>query len=91
MHLFDDGWSSAIRSSPIRSASALLPDAKLTPWPKDLQQWEALSWDEKKLFIKQADVFGVYLAYTDYEIGRVIQAVEDMGKLNDTLIMYIGC
>ena len=33
---------------------------------------------------------GAYLAYTDHEIGRVIQAVEDMGKLNDTLIMYIS-
>ena len=65
-------------------------DAKLTPWPKDLPEWDTLSWDEKKLFIKQADVFGAYLAYTDHEIGRVIQAVEDMGKLNDTLIMYIS-
>ena len=36
------------------------------------------------------NVYGAYLAYTDYEIGRVIQAVEDMGKLNDTLIMYIS-
>ena len=49
-----------------------------------------MSWEEKKLFIKQADVFAAYLAYTDHEIGRVIQAVEDMGKLNDTLIIYIS-
>jgi arylsulfatase len=45
---------------------------------------------EKKLFIKQADVYGAYLAYTDHEIGRVIQAVEDLGELNDTLIIYIS-
>jgi len=55
-------------------------DAKLTPWPKELPQWDSLSFDEKKLFIKQADVYGAYLAYTDYEIGRVIQAVEDLGN-----------
>ena len=45
---------------------------------------------EKKLFIKQADVYGAYLAYTDNEIGRVIQAVEDMGQLDNTLIIYIS-
>ena len=55
-------------------------DAKLTPWPKELPQWDTLSLIEKKLFIKQADVFAAYLAYTDYEIGRVIQAVEDHGQ-----------
>ena len=37
----------------------------------------------------QAEVFAGYAAYTDYEIGRVIQAVEDMGKLDNTLIIYI--
>jgi hypothetical protein len=55
-----------------------------------LQHWEQLSWDEKKLFVKQADVFGAYLAYTDYEIGRVIQEVQDEGKLDNTLIIYIS-
>ena len=45
---------------------------------------------EKKLFIKQADVYGAYLAYADDEIGRLIQAVEDLGELNNTLIIYIG-
>ena len=92
MHLFDDGWNK-LRDTIFANQKRLgiiPPDAKLTPWPKELQEWDKLSWDEKKLFIKQADVFGAYLAYTDYEIGRVIQAVEDMGKLNDTLIMYIS-
>ena len=39
---------------------------------------------------RQADVFAAYVAYTDHEIGRVIQAVEDMGKLDNTLIIYIS-
>ena len=50
----------------------------------------SLNWDEKKLFIKQADVYGAYLAYADHEIGRVIQAVDDLGELDNTLIIYIG-
>ena len=65
-------------------------NAKLTPWPKDLPEWDSLSWEEKKLFIKQADVYGAYLAYADHEIGRVIQAVEDLGELDNTLIIYIS-
>ena len=45
---------------------------------------------QKKLFARQAEVFAAYVAYTDHEIGRVIQAVEDMGKLDNTLIIYIS-
>ena len=50
----------------------------------------SLTAEEKKLFIRQADVYAAYLAYTDHEIGRVIQAVQDMGKLDNTLIIYIS-
>ncbi len=42
------------------------------------------------MFLRQVDVFAAYVAYTDHEIGRVIQAVEDMGKLDNTLIIYIN-
>jgi arylsulfatase A-like enzyme len=92
MHLFDGGWNK-LRETIFANQKRLgiMPEnAKLTPWPKDLPEWDSLSWDEKKLFIKQADVYGAYLAYTDYEIGRVIQAVEDLGELNNTLIIYIS-
>ena len=92
MHLFDDGWNK-VRETIFANQKRLgiMPEnAKLTPWPKELPQWDSLSWDEKKLFIKQADVYGAYLAYADHEIGRVIQAVEDLGERNNTLIIYIG-
>jgi len=92
MHLFDEGWNK-IREKIFANQKRLgiMPEnAMLTPWPKDLPEWESLSWDERKLFIKQADVYGAYLAYADHEIGRVIQAVEDLGELDNTLIIYIG-
>ncbi len=54
-----------------------------------LAKWETLSPEEKKLFIRQADVFAAYVAYTDNEIGRVIQEIQDEGKLDNTLIIYI--
>jgi len=92
MHLFDEGWNK-VRETIFANQKRLgiMPEnAKLTPWPKELPQWDSLSAEEKKLFIKQADVFGAYLAYTDHEIGRVIQAVDDMGQLDNTLIIYIA-
>jgi arylsulfatase A-like enzyme len=64
-------------------------NAKLTPWPDDLPKWESLSILQKKLYARQAEVYAAYTAYTDYEIGRVIQSVQDMGKLDNTLIIYI--
>ena len=92
MHLFDEGWNK-LRETILANQKRLgvMPaNAQLTPWPKELPEWDSLSWEEKKLFIKQADVYGAYLAYTDHEIGRVIQAVEDMGELNNTLIIYMA-
>ena len=93
MHLFDKGWN-ALRDQIFANQKKLgvIPqDAKLTPWPDNLlKRWDTLTDEEKKLYIRQADVYAAYLAYTDHEIGRVIQAVEDMGKLDNTLIIYIS-
>ncbi len=92
MHLFDEGWNK-LREKIFENQKRLgvIPqNAKLTPWPKEiLKEWDQLTPDEKKLFLKQVDVFAAYVAYTDHEIGRVIQAVEDAGKLENTLIIYI--
>jgi arylsulfatase len=92
MHLFDKGWNE-LRETIFANQKRLgvIPqDAKMTPWPEDLlKRWDQLTPDEKKMFTRQVDVFAAYWAYTDHEIGRVIQAVEDMGKLDNTLIIYI--
>ncbi len=65
------------------------PNTQLTAWPDDLPRWESLTFVQKKLYARQAEVFAAYAAYTDYEIGRVIQAVDDLGKLDNTLVIYI--
>ena len=99
MHLFDKGWND-VREQILANQKRLgvVPaDTQLTPWPDGqpefggakLAKWDTLSPDEKKLFIRQADIFAAYTAYTDHEIGRVIQTVEDMGKLDNTLIIYV--
>lgn len=92
MHLFDEGWNK-VRETIFANQKRLgiMPEnAQLTPWPDGLPQWDKLSFEAKKLFIRQADVYGAYLAYADNEIGRVIQAVDDLGELDNTLIIYIG-
>lgn len=93
MKLFDEGWNK-LRETIFANQKRLgvIPEsAELTPWPSDLlKEWDSLTADEKKMFIRQANVYAAYLAYTDHEIGRVIQAVEDNGDLENTLIIYIS-
>src|SRR5438477_6695193 len=88
---FDMGWN-VMREQIFANQKRLgvIPaNAKLTDWPDSLPKWDTLSADEKKLFARQAEVYAGYTAYTDNEIGRVIQQVQDMGKLDNTLIIYI--
>lgn len=93
MHLFDDGWNK-LRDTIFANQKRLgvIPqDARMTPWPKELlKDWDQLNPDEKKLFIRQVEIFAAYTAYADHEIGRVIQTVEDLGQLDNTLIIYIN-
>ncbi|MDO8698397.1 MAG: arylsulfatase [Pseudomonas sp.] len=92
LHLFDGGWNQLRETifANQKKLGVIPPNTKLTPWPKDLlPEWNSLSADQKKLYIRQVEVFAAYAAYTDHEIGRVIQAVEDLGKLDNTLIIYI--
>ena len=93
MHLFDEGWNK-LRDTIFANQKRLgvIPqDAKLPPWPKDvLKEWDQLSAEEQKLFIRQVEVFAAYVAYSDHEIGRVVQAFGDLGKLDNTLIIYIN-
>ena len=93
MHLFDDGWNKVQeRIFENQKRLGVIPaDTELPPWPTDhLKSWDDCTAEEKKLFIRQVEVFAAYAAYNDHEIGRVIQAVEDIGKLDNTLIIYIN-
>jgi arylsulfatase A-like enzyme len=88
---FDMGWN-AMRDQIFVNQKRLgvIPqNAQLTAWPDDLPKWDSLDADSKKLFAHQAEVFAAYVAYSDSEIGRVIQAIDDLGKLDNTLVIYI--
>ncbi|QDU98572.1 arylsulfatase [Lignipirellula cremea] len=97
---FDMGWNEMRKQifANQKRLGVIPPNTQLTDWPQGqaefggatLPEWDTLSAVEKKLFARQAEVFAAYVAYTDHEIGRVIQAVDDMGKLDNTLIIYIS-
>jgi arylsulfatase len=93
LHLFDDGYEK-LRERILENQKRLgvVPgDTRLTPWPAEmLKPWDKLSDDEKKLFIRQVEVFAAYAAYNDHEIGRVVKAFEDLGRLDNTLVIYIN-
>ncbi len=93
MHLFDDGWNK-VRERIFENQKRLgvIPqDTQLEPWPAHvLKNWDDCTPEEKKLYIRQAEIFAAYVAYSDHEIGRVIQAIEDTGELDNTLILYIN-
>ena len=62
---------------------------QLTPKPDIVKDWDKLTPDEKKVCIRYQEVFAAFAELTDYEIGRVVQAVEDMGVMDNTLIIYV--
>ena len=88
---FDQGWDKMREETLARQIKLGIvpPDTKLAPKPADIKDWEALSADEKKLFSKQMETYAGFGAHTDYEIGRLVQAIEDLGELDNTLIFYV--
>src|SRR5271163_3147715 len=96
---FDMGWEKLREEifANQKRLGVIPPNTQLTPWPEGqdayggakLPRWDSLSTIQKKLYAREAEVFAGYTAYTDHEIGRVIQEVQDEGKLDNTLIIYI--
>jgi arylsulfatase A-like enzyme len=90
---FDEGWDKAREETLARQKSLGIvpPNTQLTPKPteKEMPDWDKLSDKEKKVFTRQQEVFAAYAEETDYELGRVVQAIEDLGVMDNTLIIYI--
>lgn len=89
---FDGGWDKLREETLARQLKMGIvpPGTKLAPKPAAIKDWEKLSEEEKRLFARQAEVFAAFLEHTDYEIGRVVQALQDIGQLDNTLIFYIA-
>ncbi len=88
---FDEGWDKLREETFARQKKmGLIPaNAENTPRPKGLPAWDSLPEDKRKLLARQAEVYAGYTTQADYEIGRLIQAVRDEGKADNTLIIEI--
>jgi arylsulfatase A-like enzyme len=97
---FDMGWN-AYREYVFKrqQAMGIIPKAaKLTPWPDNKTQdyngitlptWDSLNAYDKAAYEHEMEVYAAYLAQTDYEVGRVIQAFKKTGRYNNTMIIWI--
>src|SRR5262245_17142439 len=88
---FDQGWDKVREETLARQIKLGVVPAgtKLTPRPTEIPSWDSRSADEKKLYAHMMEVYAGSLAYCDSNIGRVIQAVEDTGELDNTLIIFV--
>ncbi|MHB0958317.1 MAG: arylsulfatase [Pirellulaceae bacterium] len=88
---FDQGWD-AMRTQILARQIELgvVPKGtQLAPKPEAVPDWDSLSADEKRLFARQAEVFAAFVEMTDHEIGRVIDAIDQTGQLENTLVILI--
>ncbi|MBE0636913.1 MAG: arylsulfatase [Bacteroidales bacterium] len=88
---FDAGWD-AMREQILERQIALgiVPaGTKLAPKPEAIQDWESLTADQKRLFTKQAEVYAAFLDMTDYEVGRLLDAIDQIGQADNTLVLFV--
>ena len=89
---FDEGWDVYREKTLARQKEmGLVPEnTELPPREPEVQPWEDLSADQKKLYTRMMEVFAGFLEHTDYHIGRLIDFLEEMGELDNTLIMLMS-
>jgi arylsulfatase len=89
---FDQGWDKLREETLARQIQAgVVPaGARLAPKPPAIKDWDKLSADERRLFTHQAEVFAAFVEYTDHEIGRMLQAFDEVGQADNTLVFYIA-
>jgi arylsulfatase A-like enzyme len=88
---FDQGWDKLREETLARQIKLGVVPAgtKLAPKPEAIKDWDKLTADEKKLFARQMEIFAGYGEYADFETGRLIRAIEDLGQLENTLVFYM--
>jgi arylsulfatase A-like enzyme len=89
---FDMGWDQLRRQTLARQLKlGVVPQGtKLARKPKAIRDWSSLTPDEKKLFAHQMEVYAGYGEFADFEIGRLVQTLKDLGQFNNTLIFYVA-
>lgn len=88
---FDMGWDKYREQVHAKQLEmGIIPQgSKLTPRPEQIPSWDSQPPEHQKLFARQAENYADFLEHADYETGRVVDAIEALGELDNTLIIYI--
>ena len=89
---FDDGWDAYREKTFARQKElGLIPqDAELSRHDPDVQGWNTLTADEKKLYARMMEVFAGFLSHTDDQYGRLFEFLKTIGEWENTVIMFIS-
>ncbi len=88
---FDMGWDAYRKQTLARQIERGVVPAgtQLASKPEDIVAWDSLSDDEKRLYARQMEVFAAFASHTDHHVGRMVDALQDMGELDNTLFIYV--
>ena len=89
---FDMGWDEYRRIVFARQKEMgiVAPDAELPPHDPDVPQWSSLSADQQRLYARMMQVYAGFVSHADHEFGRILDTLEEIGELDNTLIMVIS-
>lgn len=88
---FDNGWD-LLRERIFarqKDAGVIPQDAQLTPRPDEIPAWDAMPEELKPILRREMEVYAGFMAHTDHHVGRLIDAIANLGVLDDTLVYYI--
>jgi len=88
---FDQGWDRLRDEVLVRQKElgVVPPEAQLTARPEEIPAWDDIPEDLKSVLSRQMEVYAGFLEHTDHHVGRLVDALEDLGILDDTLVYYI--
>jgi arylsulfatase A-like enzyme len=88
---FDQGWDRLREETFARQqALGVIPaDAELTARPAEIPAWDDMPADLKPVLARQMEVYAGFMEHTDHHVGRLLDALDDLGIANDTLVYYI--
>lgn len=88
---FDHGWDRQreITLQRQKELGVVPPETELAPWPDDVPHWDELSETEKRAAASLMELYAGFAEHTDAQVGRLVDALERLGVLDDTLIVYI--